>query len=62
MLAAALVAAAFAVPGRTVRMVPGGAAAREPSPSRSDSPNVCFQFSAEDFPSSQPFFTVRPTS
>ncbi|MEU2628572.1 hypothetical protein ABZ641_16165, partial [Kitasatospora sp. NPDC007106] len=36
--------------------------AREPSPSRSDSPNVCFQFSAEDFPSSQPFFTVRPTS
>ncbi|MEW1908969.1 hypothetical protein AB0442_10960, partial [Kitasatospora sp. NPDC085895] len=36
--------------------------AREPSPSRSDSPNVCFQFSAEDLPSSQPFFTVRPTS
>ncbi|WP_159400804.1 hypothetical protein [Streptomyces sp. NRRL B-24484] len=36
--------------------------AREPSPSFSDSPKVCFQFSAEDFPSSQPFFTVRPTS
>ncbi|MEW1914845.1 hypothetical protein AB0442_41890, partial [Kitasatospora sp. NPDC085895] len=36
--------------------------ALEPSPSRSDSPNVCFQFSAEDLPSSQPFFTVRPTS